>query len=52
LTAESAGFKKHVQEGVTVGTNQRLTVDIPLQLGAQAEAVGRGARRMGSLDWA
>ncbi|MEZ5400629.1 MAG: carboxypeptidase regulatory-like domain-containing protein [Bryobacteraceae bacterium] len=39
MTAESAGFKKHVQEGVTVGTNQRLSIDIALEIGAQAEAV-------------
>jgi len=39
LTAESAGFKKYVQEGVTVGTNQRIAIDIALQLGSQAESI-------------
>ncbi len=39
LTAELTGFKKFVQEGLNIGTNQRLNIAIPLQLGAQAEAV-------------
>ena len=36
---EIKGFRKHVQEGVTVSTNQRLTIDISLQLGSQTESI-------------
>ena len=39
ITAEVKGFRKHVQEGVTVSTNQRLTIDISLQLGSQTESI-------------
>jgi len=39
ITAEIKGFRKHVQEGVTVSTNQRLTIDISLQLGSQTESI-------------
>ncbi len=39
LTAESPGFKKFVQEGLTVGTNARLAINISLQIGSQVEAV-------------
>ena len=39
LTAEHGGFKKQVQEGITVGTNMRLAIDVTLQLGSQAEAI-------------
>ncbi|MDX1983268.1 MAG: carboxypeptidase regulatory-like domain-containing protein, partial [Bryobacteraceae bacterium] len=39
LTAEVSGFKKFIQDGITVGTNQRLSVDIVLQLGSQVETV-------------
>ncbi|MFN0104595.1 MAG: carboxypeptidase regulatory-like domain-containing protein [Bryobacteraceae bacterium] len=39
LTAEHGGFKKHVQEGITVGTNMRLAIDVALQLGSQADAI-------------
>jgi hypothetical protein len=39
ITAEAAGFKKFVQEGITVTTNQRIVVDIALQLGSQVESV-------------
>lgn len=39
LTAETTGFKKYVQDGIIVSTNQRLTLDIALQLGSQSESV-------------
>lgn len=39
LTAEITGFKKFVQEGITVSTNQRLAIDLNMQLGSQVEAV-------------
>lgn len=39
LTVEQNGFKKHVQAGITVGTNVRLAIDVALQLGSQAEAI-------------
>jgi hypothetical protein len=39
LNAEQSGFKKFIQEGITVGTNVRLAVDISLQLGSQVEAI-------------
>ena len=34
LSAEVPGFKKHVQEGLIIGTNQRIAIDISLQLGS------------------
>ncbi|MBI2688951.1 MAG: TonB-dependent receptor [Acidobacteria bacterium] len=39
ISAEHSGFKKHVQDGVTVGTNVRLAIDITLQLGSQTDAI-------------
>ena len=39
LTAEAGGFKKYVQDGIQVGTNQRLTQDVRLDVGAQTESV-------------
>ncbi len=39
ITAERSGFKKHSQEGITVGANQRLSVDVTLQIGSQVEAI-------------
>lgn len=39
VTAEIDGFRTHVQEGVLVTTNQRLTLDIQLQIGSQVESV-------------
>ncbi len=32
-------FKKYIQEGLNVGTNQRIALDISLQLGNQVESV-------------
>jgi hypothetical protein len=39
LTAEVQGFKKHVQESITVTTNQRISLDITMQLGSQVESI-------------
>ena len=39
LTAELSGFKKYVQEGLNVGTNQRIAIDVALQLGNQVESI-------------
>jgi hypothetical protein len=39
VSAESAGFKKFVQSGITVGANQRLAINIVMQLGSQTEAI-------------
>ena len=39
LTVEHGGFKKYVQEGITVGTNMRLAIDVTLQVGSQTEAI-------------
>lgn len=39
LSAEAPGFKKYAQEGIQIGTNQRLTQDIKLEVGAQTESV-------------
>lgn len=39
LTAEANGFKKYIQEKIQIGTNQRITQDIRLEVGTQAESV-------------
>lgn len=39
ITAEAGGFKRFRQEGVTVGTNTRVSVDIKLEVGSQSESV-------------
>jgi hypothetical protein len=39
LTVEATGFKRYVQERIQIGTNTRVTQDITLELGSQAEAV-------------
>jgi hypothetical protein len=39
LAVESGGFKKYLQDGINVTANQRLTIDITLQLGEQVESV-------------
>lgn len=39
ISAEAMGFRKHLQSGVNVGTNQRLTVEIPMQLGSVTDAI-------------
>lgn len=39
LTAEVDGFKKYTQEGINVTTNQRLTVNVVLQIGSLVETV-------------
>lgn len=39
LTADAMGFKGYVQDRVQVGTNQRVSQDIALQVGSQTESV-------------
>lgn len=39
VTAETAGFKRYVREGVRVSTNERTTLDIPLEVGDVVETV-------------
>jgi hypothetical protein len=39
LEVEAAGFKKFTQKGIQIGTNQRLSQDITLQVGTQSESV-------------
>ncbi len=39
LTAEANGFKKYVQSGIRIGTNQRLTQNVTLSLGAITESI-------------
>jgi hypothetical protein len=39
LTAEAAGFKRTVREGVEVRVQDRLMIDLTLEVGAAAEAV-------------
>ena len=39
VTISDAGFKSYVRDGVIVGANERVSVDIQLQLGQQSETV-------------
>ena len=39
VTAEVAGFKRYAQSGIEIGTNQRVTVDIHLEIGSSSEQV-------------
>ena len=39
LTAELAGFKRYVRENLDVGANQRLGIDIQLEVGAVTETI-------------
>ncbi len=39
VTAEHGGFKKYVQDGLTVSANQRLNIDVVLQIGDQVESI-------------
>lgn len=39
LQAEAPGFKQYVQERIQIGTNTRVSQDITLEVGSQAEAV-------------
>ncbi|RPI16721.1 MAG: carboxypeptidase regulatory-like domain-containing protein, partial [Acidobacteriales bacterium] len=39
VTAETAGFKRYVREGVRVSTNDRVGLDIKLELGQVIESV-------------
>ncbi len=39
VSAEASGFKKFIREGIQVTTNQRIALDIVLELGSQTESV-------------
>src|SRR5262249_52475315 len=39
VAAEAAGFKRYVREGIQVGSNERVPVDVILEIGAITEAV-------------
>ncbi len=39
ISAEATGFKKYVQDGVQIGTNQRLNQEIKLEVGSQTESI-------------
>ena len=39
LTVEKEGFKKYVQEGITLSTAQKAVVDVTLQLGAVTQSI-------------
>ena len=39
LTVEAAGFKRYVQERIQIGTNTRVTQDVVLEVGSQADAI-------------
>src|SRR5215470_4411635 len=39
LTAEAAGFKRYVRENLTAGANERIGVDIQMEVGAVNETI-------------
>jgi len=39
VTADAPGFKKYVRSGIEIGTNERIAVDVQLQVGSAAESV-------------
>ncbi len=39
VSVEVAGFKKYVQSGIELGTNQKIAVDVPLQIGSASESL-------------
>jgi len=39
LSTEVAGFKRYVREGISVSANERLAIDIPLEVGQIADSV-------------
>jgi hypothetical protein len=39
VSAEAAGFKRYVQRGIVISANERVTLDIVLELGAVTESV-------------
>jgi hypothetical protein len=39
VTAETAGFKTYSHSGIDIGTNQRVTVDIALEIGSSSDQV-------------
>lgn len=45
LTAEATGFKKFVREGLRVSTNERITINIELEVGQVTEVVNVTSER-------
>jgi hypothetical protein len=43
LTAEASGFKRHVHENVSAGANERLGIDIQMEIGAVNETINVSA---------
>ncbi len=39
IVFEAAGFKKYLRESVTVGTNERINIDVRLEVGAVTETI-------------
>src|SRR5206468_4465932 len=39
LTAELAGFKRYVRDGLAAGANERLGIDIQMEVGAVSETI-------------
>lgn len=39
ITAEANGFKRYVRQGLKISTNERLTLDISLEVGQLAESI-------------
>jgi hypothetical protein len=39
LTAEAKGFRKYVQEGITLGTNERVAQDVHLTVGDTSQSI-------------
>jgi len=39
VTVEATGFKRYVNEGVQVSTNERIALDVRLEVGQVAESV-------------
>lgn len=39
ITAEAPGFKRYLRQGLQVSTDQRMSLDLPLEIGQPAESV-------------
>lgn len=39
MTAEASGFKRYVQSGIQIGSDTRVSQDIPLAIGTASESV-------------
>ena len=45
ISAEAAGFKRYVRDGISISANERLAIDIPLEIGADGRERHRHRRR-------